>query len=418
MFSLRRSLVVVAGIFIGIALASGQTETAGTQPAQWRMVWKGDPATQALVAWNTRESGQSHLVRFRSKSDGAAAFEERAATKSGEYSYRRQDELPLFYHYVELEQLQPATEYELEMVSDGHVSPRFYFRTAPDGAADFSLLFGSDSRSDHPQRRMMNRLLARLVEEGARSGTGADDILALMHGGDYVFGGTNLTQWSQWMSDHELTTTSDGRLLPIIPARGNHDRGRLFCEVFGFDARDNHNWYAISFGERLRVVTLNTEASVAGNQADWLRQQLAAARPVHTWLVAQYHQPAYPAVKWPSSALNHWVPLFEKYDVDLVCEADGHDIKRTLPIRGGKFAEDGVVYIGEGGLGVPQRTPKSDRWFLQSPGMSGSGHHVQRLRFTADAMTYECVLQEGEICDRWERLRRESAVMAQATSGS
>ncbi len=190
----------------------------------------------------------------------------------------------------------------------------------------------------------------------------------------------------------------------------------MFCEVFGFEILDNHNWYALSIGERLRIVTLNTEASIAGDQSHWLTEELAAARPAHSWLVVQYHRPAYPAVKWPSGALIHWVPRFERFDVDIVCEADGHNIKRTLPIRNGQFAEDGVVYLGEGGLGVPQRTPKADRWFLQPPGMAQSGHHVQRLRFTAEQISYECVRLGGDVCDRWQRSLREPAAMARAAA--
>ena len=33
-------------------------------------------------------------------------------------------------------------------------------------------------------------------------------------------------------------------------------------------------------------------------------RELAAARPIHRWVLAQYHRPAYPAVKSPGSALE------------------------------------------------------------------------------------------------------------------
>ena len=77
------------------------------------------------------------------------------------------------------------------------------------------------------------------------------------------------------------------------------------------------------------------------------------------WKFAVYHHPAYSSA--PSrdnkDIREHWVPLFEQHQLDLVCEADGHNIKRTVPIRNGKRDPTGVVYIGEGGLGVPQRQP-------------------------------------------------------------
>ena len=49
--------------------------------------------------------------------------------------------------------------------------------------------------------------------------------------------GVILSYGSRWMSDHELTVGPNGRLLPIIPARGNHDGGKLFNEIFAFPDR-------------------------------------------------------------------------------------------------------------------------------------------------------------------------------------
>ena len=81
------------------------------------------------------------------------------------------------------------------------------------------------------------------------------------------------------------------------------------------------------------------------------------------------------------------MPLFEQYDLDLALESDGHSVKRTLPIRAEAHDPTGVVYIGEGGLGVPQRDPQTERWFLQEPGMSGKSHHIVLLEFGDGYMT-------------------------------
>ena len=47
--------------------------------------------------------------------------------------------------------------------------------------------------------------------------------------------GKNWKEWRLWLSQHELTTTEDGRVLPIIPTWGNHDSGILYFEVFDLD---------------------------------------------------------------------------------------------------------------------------------------------------------------------------------------
>ena len=202
------------------------------------------------------------------------------------------------------------------------------------------------------------------------------------------------------MTDHELTTTDEGRLLPIIPARGNHDSGKLFNQIFDFPDGDL-NYYGTTLSPLVRIVTLNTNISVAGDQADWLDAELARARPTHRWLLTQYHRPAYPAVKGPGGAKASWTPLFEKHNVDMACEADGHAIKRTVPIRNDRLDPTGVVYIGEGGLGVGQRQPKSDRWYLQSPGVSGMGHHLQLISFEEEKLTYRVILLGGKEFDKY-----------------
>lgn len=405
-------MALVVAIVIGLMVASCglvfASESDDIQPRHWRVIWKKNPATQAMVAWNTKTEGKVHQLRWREK--GAKEYQSVAAT-SGQFSYgdKKKDEndvpYALYYHQVDLEGLKPYTTYEVEFVSDTATSRMFYFVTAPAGDTPLSLLYGGDSRTKREPRREINGFMARLVHESEAAEDPADRIVGVMHGGDFAQVGTDIVMWNNWMEDHEHLVTKSGRLVPMIPARGNHDRGRLFNECFGFKNDDTRNWYAVSFGSLLRVVTLNTETSIAGDQARWLKKELAASVPNHSWVVPQYHRPGYSAVKIPGGALAHWVPIFEEFNLKLVCEADGHVIKRTLPIRKGKHDETGVVYIGEGGFGVEQRTPKEKRWFLQSPGMCSSGNHVQRLKFTTDRLTYECLSPDDgkiKVVDQWE----------------
>lgn len=378
--------------------APAQTELSGTRPAHWRLIWTSDPSRQAVLSWDTRDVGDRHVVKLRS-ADGSE--QRTVGAQSGPY---HGSSGKLHYHHALLRDLSPGTQYYATIESDGRESPVFWFRTAPSEDRKLALIFGGDSRSDQKSRRKVNRMIAELVEKNA-------DILALAHGGDYVASGINFEQWSRWLSDHELTVTRKQRLLPIIPARGNHDHGRLFNEVFGFPDGDM-NYFGVSLGPHVRLVTLNTNASAAGDQRKWLAAELAASRSRYRWLLAQYHRPAYPAAKSPGSAKQHWVPLFEEHNVDLVCEADGHVVKRTVPIRNDRRDPTGVVYVGEGGLGVGQRQPKENRWYLQPPGMADSGHHVQVIRLSADELVCQVIALGGKTMDTYRRSPRSSATRA------
>lgn len=363
-------------------------------PVHWRVAWTGDPRTTATVSWDTQADGGSHRITIQA--EGSAELNKVSCQRNGAYDKGRSENW--FYHHARLTNLLPGTKYTVALHSNDEQSARMYFVTAPAEEKPLALLFGGDSRSGLEERKAVNRMIARLVAEQAR--TGRPDVMALAHGGDYIRDGRKLDQWMVWLADHELTRGADGRLLPIVPARGNHDPGPIFNELFDFPPGDT-NYYGISLGPEVRLITLNTETSTAGDQQTWLAEELSQSRPTHRWLLAQYHKPAFPAVKVPSGAYASWVPLFEKHNLDLACEADGHCIKRTPPIRGSGFDPTGVVYIGEGGLGVGQRTPKAGRWFLDSPQAKvGRGHHVHLLTFTPDSLTIRVILlEDGKVFD-------------------
>ena len=100
--------------------------------------------------------------------------------------------------------------------------------------------------------------------------------------------------------------------------------------------------------------------------------------------------------------------MFEQHNLDLAIESDGHVIKRTLAIRGNKFDPTGVVYIGEGGLGVGQRTPKTNRWFLQPTAeQCGSAHHVHLLTFSEDRLNVRVIQLGGEVFDEFDLKPRQ-----------
>ena len=99
-----------------------------------------------------------------------------------------------------------------------------------------------------------------------------------------------------------------------------------------------------------------------------------------------YHRPAFPAVKKPGDALKFWVPLFEKYQVDVVFESDGHVYKKTAPVFGGKVNHDkGIRYMGEGGLGVALREPeKAGEWYFSGDGRVEKKYHFFALEKLLD----------------------------------
>lgn len=382
-----------------------------------RVVWMKNPSREAVVSWSTRAPGKKHSVFYDEGARGGVltAYKHRQKTfRDGQFTTVEEDEgltVPTYYHHAHLSNLKPATTYYLVIVSDNNVSREYHFVTAPEGDEPIAILQGGDSRmgrsltpadtteaSQHTDRQKMNLRIAALVEEHP-------EIVAFAHGGDYCIR-AELRYIDRWLHDAELTTTRDGRLVPIIPTRGNHDSAIGFEEMFAWPDLDTRYYYATRLSAAVSLITLNTEASMGGDQRNWLARTLDDLRPESDWICVQYHRPAYTSVKNPQRSANqrqYWVPLFEEYNVNLVCESDDHALKRTLPIRDGKpDLEDGITYVGDGGLGVPQRTPDPTRWWLQKPGFARSAHHVFMVEFRPDKMRVSAIGMEGDVIEQFE----------------
>jgi 3',5'-cyclic AMP phosphodiesterase CpdA len=77
-----------------------------------------------------------------------------------------------------------------------------------------------------------------------------------------------------------------------------------------------------------------------GAQTRWLEETLAAASkdPSIDWIIVQMHQDAMSSSKNGNGSdkgiREAWLPLFDRYGVDLVLCGHDHDYERTWPVRG------------------------------------------------------------------------------------
>lgn len=397
-----------------------QTELEDPSPRHIRVIWAEQPATEAIISWTTMAPSSSNKIYFDTVSqDGEIETYQyhSEAERNGKITMTSMDKTegvsPGWYHHVQLKDLSPSTRYYFVVESDGDTTEEHYFITAHIGDRPFKILSGGDSRmggekpryagrTPHTDRQQMNKVIAELLEENP-------DIMALAHGADW---GTT-ADWRHlywWFEDNELIKTSDNRLLPFIVARGNHDEEIGFQENFWLAEITDQLSFGYYFTTKIgntALITLNSEISVAGDQREWLDEELESLTSDSNgplWLMAQYHRPAYPVAKdfdrhTFARVRNAWTPLFDQYNLDLVLESDGHVLKRTMPIRNFQPSEDGVVYIGEGGMGVPQRVPIENLWFVQEPGFSASAHHVWLLDISSDSLYMEAISIERNVID-------------------
>jgi len=341
---------------------------------KYRLVWTDDPATTMTIIWDQLKPGQTEILY--GKEDYGREYWK---YKLSQQPHRT---LPDYYnmntHYAKLQNLEPDQRYYFVLKDDIGVSKRFYFKTAPGEPTPFTFVAGGDTKSSDKALlagQASNKMVAKLRP------------LFVLFNGDFTSGnGTDPDRWHLWLNDWDsLTTTADGRKIPIVPMHGNHENGEKsnLNKIFDapFQGTDSTNiYYSLSFGKRfIHIVALNSEIEVGGDQRKWLEDDLEKHQD-YTFKIAGYHKPF-----WPHTArkgekeyqFEQWSGLFYKYGLDISLDADSHMHKITYPLKPSSaknahmgFVRDdetGTMFIGEGSWGASPRSNDDDKpWTMQS----------------------------------------------------
>jgi hypothetical protein len=280
--------------------------------------------------------------------------------------------------FARLNGLQPDQVYYFVIKDDAETSKRFWFRTASDIPKRFTFIAGGDTKSDGAALeagRQSNEMVAKIRP------------LFVIFDGDFCSGdGTRDDWWHQWLDDwFMLTTTSDGRMFPLIPIHGNHEDGdmtvlnKLFDAPFQYGNED-HVYYSLSLGGDLfHIIALNSQHDELEKQTRWLESNLQSHQDF-TFKIAGYHKPFRPHTsrkRENDHLYDVWAPLFYKYGLNLAIEGDSHMSKITYPIKPSNTPdshagfirddENGTMFIGEGAWGASYRPNDDDKpWTLRS----------------------------------------------------
>ena len=407
--------------FVMMFLFAATSVFAGEPFQNVRLIWLEKPQTEAMIIWDSDEltnndfvevwkaKGKGKHVKFKSTGCKQYTDDPKLSKKSLDKKMKKIKNKKKkiegathfefagddwFYRHVKVKGLKPGTKYKLIAHSNGKKSREFYFTTAPNDGKPFKLIYAGDSRT----RMGAAGEVALKVKAFADTDP---EVIGLVHGGDYA-DSPAVTYWKPWLAVWDKTTGKDGKLFPLIPIIGNHERPErspFFGEAYGVVGDIDQYMFSCKLTDNCSILALNSMIPATGAQEAFALKTLEQYKKDKvTWQFVAFHTPVFPAIKKPSK-MKHLIPAFEKYKVDLVLESDGHCIKRTMPIRDGKMHPEGVVYLGEGGFGAPQRTPK-DKWYLKAPGFSSTGDHMMVLRVTQKEIQYTTVGLEGQIIDK------------------
>ncbi|HET6608758.1 MAG TPA: metallophosphoesterase family protein [Rhodopila sp.] len=386
----RRRLFAAAGIGAGATAAASLIGaesahavvttnaahgTVATPPvAGLHLQFGADASSDVTVSWHTLKPVREPRVLL-GHLDGR--LEQTVKAEPVSYTDGKSKQVVYAYH-AKIGRLQPDTAYLYAAMHDG-AAPEFgTFRTAPRGRASFTFTSFGDQGTPTVGKKFIPPAGVTLpapvfINDNLGSPSAGDTTLGVeqlkplfhLFNGDLCY--ANLaedrvrTWWDFWDNN-----TRSARNRPWMPSPGNHEN-ELGNGPIGYQAYQTYFavpeasgqtdvtrglWYAFTAGS-VRVISIaNDDVTYqdagssyvrgysAGVQKIWLEKELSSARQNHAidWIVVCMHQVAIStADKFNGADLGireEWVPLFDKYNVDLVVCGHEHHYERSHPIRG------------------------------------------------------------------------------------
>jgi hypothetical protein len=362
-----------------LALPAGAATPDGT-PEQIHLTWGEDPASTVVVSWASPAAAVNPRVLF----GATPALGETVHGVQRIYTDGLNGETTFTYH-ARLAGLAPDTTVHYAVTADNSTRAQPFaaaFRTAPRGRAPFRWTSYGDLATP-------NTAWALSSPQSRHAVAAVERFAPLFHllNGDLCYANLNPAAQPAVWRDFGNNNQSSAALRPWMPCLGNHEvefnNGAEGFESYltRYTLPDNGTefpgrWYSFRIGAALflsldadDVIYQDSGAFVAGPaplvpapstghaaiapgtslylrgysggaQTRWLEATLRAAAADRDidWIVVQMHQDAL-----SSSAKGNgsdkgireaWLPLFDRYGVDLVLCGHDHDYERSWPVRG------------------------------------------------------------------------------------
>jgi hypothetical protein len=389
MFTLTSPKSWIAGLVTAALLALAicgchRGADLARDPMAIYLTWQRDPATTMTIQWigNAKPDGAHVLYRAEGQKEWQQA--------SGFDRPLPQGHDDKHVYIVELTGLSPYTIYHFKIAgAEGEDK----FRTMPSHLdRPIRFVVGGDMFHETPE----------MLQDANRLAAKKSPMFAVA-GGDLAYASvrevSGLEDYERWMEFmirwSEDMVTPEGLKVPLLAVLGNHDvngrylqppsSAKFYYTLFTMPGKQGYN--VLDFGDYMTFIMLDSEHThpIEGAQTQWLEETLAARQRFPNKFAA-YHVPAYPSVRTFDGKYNpliraNWVPLFEKYGLNISFEHHEHAYKRTHPIKAGKVDPNGVVYIGDGAWGTTPRPPRTpaERWYLAH---TAQAQHVLLVEIT------------------------------------
>jgi hypothetical protein len=286
------------------------------------------PAESQSVSWRTSTAAGAPRLQLAVSGPGVVTAER--TVEATTTTFRTDLGYDVAHHSATVTDLDASTTYAYR-VGDGDTwSGWAEFTTAATTAQPFSFIMQGDAQNDIKSYVSRTFRAATETRPYAR---------AVLHAGDLIDTDISDAEWGQWF---EAAGYANGGM-NVIAAAGNHEYypGPTLSRHWGaqFEYPGNgpssdervtqlydENVYYTDY-QGVRFIALNSnfpgDTAAMAAQTAWLEDVLK--NNPNQWTVATFHHPVFSVSSGRDNAAlrQAWLPLFEKYDVDIVMQ--GHD---------------------------------------------------------------------------------------------
>jgi hypothetical protein len=364
-------------------------------PEQIHLTWGEDPSSSVTVSWASKSKAVSPRVNVRGpKATDAVIHALQRCYTDG------MNGQTIFTYHATIHGLSPGSTYQYVVTADNDRNRKHpfsaVFQSAPVGRVPFRWTSYGDLATPVPSWVLSSPQSRYAVEAVERF----EPLFHLLNG-DLCYANLNPTSQPAVWADFGNNVQRSAAFRPWMPCPGNHEI-EFNNGPQGFNSyltrytlpnngtRFSGLWYQFKIGSALfislsadDVIYQDSGAFVAGpaplqpspstgnapiapgtslyisgfsggEQTRWLESALSTASKDRSidWIIVQMHQDALSSSKNGNGSdrgiRESWLPLFDRYGVDLVLCGHDHDYERSWPVRGcnhdvGRDALSGAV---------------------------------------------------------------------------
>jgi hypothetical protein len=356
-------------------------------PDQVMLTWSADPATTIDIQWRTDTTVQSGKINFREK--GTETIQTVAAEKYRMEDRNLMNDRSIYRFTAHLANLKPGTTYEYQIVPATTWSEEYSFST-PANDDSFSFIWTGDTHHSPSIEKLFNQANKSHPEAAFYS-----------IAGDMVSEGLHRDHWDDLFHFTKKIISKK----PLMTVLGNHDTrqglgARMYRELFSYPknapagVQPEHTY---SFRYKNALFLMIESTAPIDTQKTWIEEQLKTTDA--TWKFAMFHFAPY---NWEESYPDiqaAWVPLFDKYHVDMVMNGHIHYYMRTKPMKAGKVVssyKEGTAYVESVGIPTkPEKRPEEPYTIVRN----FSGDLYQYVKIEGNKLSFSAMNSDNKVID-------------------